>query len=289
MMAGLAIAVLTALAAHATPAGSTSGWMWGVTVDNLDEPAQIADSLRRLPVKPTTRIVFDESSGPAYYKEALAQIHPVGPILGEPIDSALTKKVSVDQYRDRMLWYMEELKGLVDIWEIGNEINGDWGGDSPTVAAKVTAAWQEAETRQVPSAITLFYSDHYLGTDREMNAWSKRYLPETVRKGVDYVLVSFYPHRARGVHPQWGFIFRELAKTFPNAKLGFGELGLANADFTLNKDVVANQELIRRYYRMPAPLPDRYIGGYFWWTFRQDAVPYRRKLWNTFAEVMKGR
>jgi hypothetical protein len=289
MMAGLAMAVMTALAAHTTPVGTTSGWMWGVTVDNLDEPALIADSLRRLPVKPTTRIVFDESAGPTYYKEALTQIRTAGPIMGEPIDSVLTKKVTVDQYRDRMKWYMEELKGLVDIWEIGNEVNGDWGGDSPSVAAKITAAWQEAEMRQVPSAITLFYSDHYKGTDRDMDAWSKKYLPESVRQGIDYVLVSFYPHQAKGAHPQWGFIFRELAKTFPNAKLGFGELGLANPDYTLNKDVVANRDLIRRYYRMAPPLKDRYIGGYFWWTFRQDAVPHQRKLWGTFAEVMRNR
>jgi hypothetical protein len=211
----------------------------------------------------------------------------VGTVLGEPIDSALTKKVSLQQYKDRMLWYMEELKGLVDVWEIGNEVNGDWGGESPAVAAKITAAWQEAKVRQLPTALTLFHSDHYKDTDRDMDAWSKKYLPASVRNGVDYVLVSFYPHKADGDHPQWGKIFAELAKTFPKAKLGFGELGLASADFTLNKDVVANERLIRRYYRMAPPIPERYIGGYFWWTFRQDAVPHSQKLWSTFAEVMR--
>ena len=145
MALAAALAMMMAVSAQSNPPGAASGWMWGVTVDNVDEPAQIVDSLKRLPVKPTVRLVFDESAGPDYYKESTRQIRSAGTVLGEPIDSALTKKVTLQQYKDRMLWYMEELKGLVDIWEIGNEVNGDWGGDSPSVAAKVTAAWQDAE------------------------------------------------------------------------------------------------------------------------------------------------
>jgi hypothetical protein len=282
MMLGLAM-----LAVMTTDSLRDPAWMWGVTIDNLDDPALISDSLRRLPARPTTRLVFDQAYGPASYREAVAEVRKVGPVIGEPIDSVLTKKVSPQQYRDRMVWYMEELKGLVDIWEIGNEVNGDWGGESEDVAEKITRTWVEARQRRLPTALTLFYSDHYLGTDREMDAWSRKYLRESVRNGIDYVLVSFYPQRETGDHPDWKAIFSRLGETFPNAKLGFGELGLAKADYTLERDVVRNQSLIRRYYRMSPPIPKRFIGGYFWWTFRQDGVPAETPIWKEIAESIR--
>ena len=282
---------MTAALAMLLLGSSTSGpsrpdWMWGVTVDNLDEPALIAESLRRLPSRPTIRLVFDESAGPEYYVEAAKHIKAVGTVVGEPIDSALTKKVSVQQYRDRMRWYMDVLKDQVDIWEIGNEINGDWGGPSTEVASKIQGAFDEARKRKLPTVLTLFYSDHYLGTEREMVTWSKKYLSSGVRSGVDYVLVSFYPHSATGTHPNWSTAFRRISQAFPRARVGFGELGLANADYTLNKDSLANEALMRRYYALPKNFAKRFVGGYFWWSYRQDAVPTERPLWRVLSEVI---
>jgi hypothetical protein len=212
----------------------------------------------------------------------------VANVMGSPIDSAPPSgKMTVGQYRDRVAGFMDALGSNVDLWEIGNEVNGDWTCDSAEMGAKIQAALHETQARHRPAALTLFYSDFYKGKDREMVAWSRKYLSERVRKGLDYVLVSFYPDSATGPHPDWKTIFKDLADTFPNAKVGFGELGLRKADFSLSDDNAEKQKLIERYYRMASPLPGRYIGGYFWWTYRQDANTKSSPLWATFADVIR--
>lgn len=260
--------------------------MWGVTVDNLADPIPIRDSLKAFPQRPTTRVVFDDGMEPDFYRPALVTLKDVTDLMGEPIDSVLTKKLTTPAYRNRMATYMSQLGKLVDIWEVGNEVNGDWGGDSPTVAEKVTAGFDEAKKRRLKTSLTLFYSDYYVGTDREMDAWSRQYLPERVRKGLDHVMVSFYPQTVSGPHPDWPTIYAQLAKTFPRAKLAFGELGLAQANFQLDRDPVRNATLVERYYRMRDPIPDRFVGGFFYWTFRQDGVPAGTPIWKAIAQAM---
>jgi hypothetical protein len=195
--------------------------------------------------------------------------------------------MTVDEYRLRMSSFMDKMGKYVDIWEVGNEVNGDWTGASKTVAAKVAAGMQEAKSRSRKTAVTLFYDPDFVGTDRDMATWSRKYLSTTVRNGADYLLVSFYPTSATGKHPDWTKIFTELGKVFPNAKLGFGELGLANPDGTLSTNVRNKKALIQRYYTMAAPIPTRYIGGYFWWTFAEDAVPKTKTFWSTFYDVIR--
>lgn len=285
----LVLCFATAMAAMLAPAPATPpGWIWGVTIDNVNDPQLILDSLRQLPKRPMARVVFDEGMDPDYYRSAVSLFSGAADVMGEPIDSVQTKNLSTTDYRNRMAVYMSNLKDFVGLWEIGNEVNGDWAGDSKTVAAKVTGAYQEAKSRNLKTALTLFQSaeDAYRNTDRDMVAWSEKYLTAATRSGIDYVFISYYPLNEKGVHPNWNRIFTSLAALYPNAKLGFGELGLAQADYSLSKDVVRNAYLVQRYYGMRAPIADRYVGGYFWWSFRQDSVPARTPIWNCIARAM---
>lgn len=47
-------------------------------------------------------------------------------------------------YLARMDEYLQTVGSHVDIWEIGNEINGEWLGDTATVAAKMSGAYDKA-------------------------------------------------------------------------------------------------------------------------------------------------
>lgn len=274
---------LLALTALAQPAK-----VWGVTIDDISGLSSTIDSVRGLLARPTTRVVFDGGMEPGYYASAVHRLHAVAGVLGEPVDSEPTNSsLTVGEYRTRFQNYLDALGKDVDVWEVGNEINGDWTGDSATVASKVQAAYDEVKTRGKKAAITLYYEGDYAGTDREMVAWARKYLSSGVRNGADYVLVSFYPTSATGAHPNWGSIFSQLSTLFPNAKLGFGELGLANADGSLNKNLAQNENLIRRYYRMAPPVSDRWVGGFFWWEFRQDAAPKAKRLWKVFFDVVR--
>jgi hypothetical protein len=63
---------------------------------------------------------------------------------------------------------------------------------------------------------------------------------------------------------------------FPNSKIGFGECGTTTAN---------KAAYISRYYKMNITTPN-YVGGYFWWYFKQDCVPYTNSLWTTFNNAI---
>lgn len=275
--------LLFGLALRQTPA---SQWLWGVTVDDTTNIVQIVDALGKMPARTTTRVVFDPGMSPSSYSADVAAIHNVANVMGEPIDSEpYNTKLTVAQYRARMVRFMDGLPSTVDIWEIGNEVNGEWTGAPSIMGQKIAAAYDEAKKRGLKTAVTLFYSDSYAGTTRDMARWSSLYIPRYVREGVDYVLVSHYPTTTQG-GPNWSRVFRDLGVAYRKAKLGFGELGLATPDGNLSTDAVAKQQLIKKFYAMPSPNPTRYIGGYFWWTFAEDAVPRSTATWKTLASVI---
>jgi hypothetical protein len=92
-----------------------------------------------------------------------------------------------------------------------------------------------------------------------------------MKNGLDYVLVSYYEDDCNNYQPNWQQVFDSLHVIFPNAKLGIGECGTTNAN--------RKAEYITRYYTMNITTPN-YIGGYFWWYYRQDCVPWNTKpLW----------
>jgi len=260
--------------------------LWGVTIDDTTNIVQIVDGLANFPVRTTARVVFDTGMPPSSYKSDLDSIHKVANVMGEPIDSdPHNTKLTVAQYRARMVRYMDAFPSTVDIWEIGNEVNGEWTGSPAIMGQKIAAAYDEAKKRGLKTAITLFYSDSYNGTSRDMALWSTVNVPQYVRDGVDYVLVSHYPTAVLG-GPNWTTVFDSLGGAYGKAKLGFGELGLATESGELSTDNGAKMRLMKRFYSMPSPNPARYIGGYFWWTFAEDAVPRSSGFWKTLAGLI---
>ena len=56
--------------------------------------------------------------------------------MGEILDSFFVKNISTAAYGTRTTEYLNTLGDNVDIWEIGNEINGEWLGDTPLLWPK---------------------------------------------------------------------------------------------------------------------------------------------------------
>ena len=44
---------------------------------------------------------------------------------------------------------------------------------------------------------------------------------------------------------------------------------------------------MKRYYKMNITTPG-YIGGYFWWYYKKDCVPYTKPLWNVLNGILNG-
>jgi hypothetical protein len=224
------------------------------------------------------------------YARPARRLAGVADVMAELVDSSELPHISVDQVRRRTRAAVRELHDDVAIWEIGNEVNGNWTGPRAQVAAKVTAAYRVVAARHGRSALTLYYN-HRCGDgagELAPASWSQRYLSRSVRRGLDYVLLSYYEPQCGNRRPsvdEWTHTFRRLHALFPNADVGFGEIGMPHPATAKTRARAAS--IIRHYYALDVPLP-YYVSGCFYWYFVQDMVPWRSsRLWHTLKKVIR--
>jgi hypothetical protein len=270
--------------------------IYGVTLDDVSKPAAEVNSLGQMAQVPTARIVFDAGVRPSYYLKPIQQLRNVAYIMGELVDSSYMRQYTVNQIASWTQSYTKALGNLVDIWEIGNEVNGNWLGSN--TLAKIEAMYDVVSAQGGATALTFFYEgepsepNNCIAADHggnDMFTWIRQQfqlnLPanqrssetEKIRLNVNYVLVSWYPDQCPGENPNWPAVYAKLASLFPNAKVGFGELGTANPENGSSYEV--NE--ISTYYPMGktlASLPASYIGGYFWWHSAEEMVPWPGSL-----------
>ena len=262
---------------------------------------------------PTVRVVFDEGvdevrrSGGATARDYIGPLERLvgtAQVMGELLDSFFVADYSADELRQRACEYRAELGHLVDLWEVGNEINGEWlGDDAPrklaTAAAVFLASPSEFaalcpgrsvrdDERPFRVAMTLYGNGTYDGgrssatncwsdPDHAMLRWAQtQFGPggalEASGAALDYVWVSYYEDDCDGIQPDWPGVFAELGRLFPGARLGFGECG--------SERRARKEPLLRRYYEgMTLPDPElanmhipepNFVGGMFWWYFSDD-------------------
>jgi hypothetical protein len=251
--------------------------MYGVTIDAVDNLSSIITSLNQLSVNPVTRIVFDEWQPASGYVDAVNQVGSVSKVMGEILDSYYMSQYSVQQFRDRVNEYANVLGDNVSIWEVGNEVNGEWLGNSDSTLAKVFYAFMKLKKAGKVTALTLYYNkDCWSNPENEMFTWINR-IPSKMKSNLDYVLVSYYEDDCNNYQPNWQSVFDSLHVLFPNSKLGIGECGTS---ITSRKE-----EYINRYYRMNVTTPN-YIGGYFWWYYKEDCIPFTRPLWSVLNNAI---
>lgn len=252
--------------------------IWGLTLDSVDPVEDAVDSVAAMKRTPTVRVVFDEGASASDYVDPVSRLSSYAYVLGELLDSYFVKDCDFNCYVARTQSYLMTLSGKVDLWEVGNEINGEWLGDG--AMAKAQAAYRMVKLQGGQAALTLYYNeDCWEKADHEMFRWAEANVPAEMRSGLDYVLVSYYEKDCNDLRPAWGPVFKRLALMFPNSKVGFGEVGLEKGDAS------EKAAYLRRYYTMPDP-SDRFIGGFFWWYGTQDLVPRSKPLWAVFNEVI---
>src|SRR4029077_16485153 len=270
--------------------------IYGVTLDDVSKPDEGVNSLSQMAQVPTARIVFDAGVRPSYYLKPIQQLRNVAYIMGELVDSSYMRQYTVNQIASWTQSYTKTLGNLVDIWEIGNEVNGNWLGSN--ILAKIEAMYDVVSAQGGATALTFFYegepseSNNCIAEDHggnDMFTWIRQQFQlnlsanqrssetEKIRLNVNYVLVSWYPDQCPGETPNWPWVFGQLASIFPNSKVGFGELGTANPQYGSSFEI--NE--ITQYYPMAktiSGLPASYIGGYFWWYFAEEMVPWGTPL-----------
>jgi hypothetical protein len=212
--------------------------------------------------------------------------------MGELLDSSAERSITVPALRARARSYLHQLGRHVSIWEVGNELNGNWTGPYHQVAAKTRAAFSVLSQSSASLALTLYANDfapnHCGDGEAELTPaqFAQRYLSPALRDRLNYLLLSYYPTQCEGVEPSAAVLashLRRLHGLFPNARLGFGEVGLPHA---VRSATVAEARRIMRWAYGLNPGLSYYAGGYFWWYAAEDALhagaPLRRDLTQAF-------
>ena len=216
--------------------------LWGVTLDDVSDTDPIVRSFEALPVKPTARVVFDGGTRPADYAAAIEALHPHAYLMGELVDSQYVRDYTVASYRQRAVDFVNSFSSQIDLWEVGNEVNGEWLGPTSQTVAKISAAYDTVVAASGRTALTLYYNPNCWSTaSNEMFTWAKANIPSAMKAGLDYVFISYYPEDCNNYWPSqsgWQSVFDRLHQMFPSAQLGFGESGNSN-----DRDPIAAQDL----------------------------------------------
>ena len=263
--------------------------LYGLTVDDISNIADIIASASQLPKMPTIRIYFDVHESASYYASAVAQLHPHSYIMGELLDSSDETSISTAAFTKRVASYLSKLGSNVDVWEIGNEVNGNWLGSYSTVSAKLTNAYNAVSAAGGRTALTLYYNIGCGNGPSELDliTFTKQHVPASVRTGLNYILLSYYGTDCRNKRPSvttWTSYFQQLHALYPNALLGFSEVGLDDA--ATHSTLSQAASIMNYYYSLPITLP-YYIGFYGWWDGAEDLVPATQPLFPIFIRALE--
>ena len=154
-----------------------------------------------------------------------------------------------------------------------------WLGSKASVVAKMTAGFDLVKARGGRTALTLYYNyDCWERPENEMFRWVQSNVPARMKQGLDYVLISYYEDDCNGYQPDWQAVFDRLGAMFPNSRIGIGECGTSRKS--------RKEDYIRRYYGMTVDHP-RFVGGWFWWYYKQEMVPMTKPLWSVLDSIIR--
>lgn len=268
----------------------SSSWVWGVTTDDSTvQTASQVSAVAAFAKRVTIRTVFDPPVGgsPAAtdYLASAQALSAVADVMGLPVDSSAMSQFTVADISARIAEYLSVLGLYVRIWEIGNEVNGNWLGQD--VITKVRTMYNAAKAAGKLTALTLYYENPPT-PGYEMISWVDQNIPpgDPMRSGLDYVLVSYYEDQNGGhqlTQSELDTMFSELAARFPGAGLGFGECGWGGQ---IPSDDATRAALLQRFYGYRAPSVPAYIGGCFYWEFRQTMVPSGTPDWTVLQSLI---
>jgi hypothetical protein len=273
-----------------------SDW-WGVTVDRTNRYPQVVDSISDLvdgrKGQAYVRIVMDPGTPARRYDGIVRTAHREGVVVvGQLADSSAMKRYSVRQWKHRVRAFVSHFSG-VHVWEIGNEVNGEWLG--PRVAPKLDyAARYIKEKRPRDTTMLTFYWQ--MGTaarpQTSIFQWIHDNVSPSLERHVDVVALSMWIGDApMGI--AMDEVFHRLGELFPTQHLAIGELGYWSPGTTKawwwrsKRDPTGSvrRALVRQMYLADLAFP-RSVGGVFWWYYVQEMFPHS-PLWKAMHAVVR--
>jgi hypothetical protein len=220
----------------------------GITLESpLDLNDQQREKIKALTTPVVIRVVFNRDTPPERYipvlQELLAIPFPDNPkrkvyLMGELLDSDFLARYrwvcdgvpgcTADEnpdskfhdYQTRIISYLDVLDKYVDIWEVGNEVNGEWADEGcvkdsedkckykevdgkrvsvitarpDLTAKKIKFAIDKVKVKGKPVALTLIHQPECTTwDDNTMFEWAENNLkPELGDTLINYLLISYY-------------------------------------------------------------------------------------------------
>jgi hypothetical protein len=293
VLAALTSLLVLTLSPIVASAQTSAEPLYGVTLDKIGQIKTIVSAEGKLPNRPTTRVYFNVSEPASYYRAAVSDVDSVSNVMGELLDSSDATHITTSAFQTRVESYLSTLGSSVTIWEVGNEVNGNWTGPYSDGSAKLTEAYGDVAAQGATAALTLyaneFAPDNCGDGVSELTPvqYSEQYVPASVRDGLAYVFESYYPTQCQNTYPanaQVATEMRQLHALYPNALLGFGETGLPHP--ATKRTLVSAERVMSWAYGLNPGLP-YYVGGYFWWYARQDALTHKKLLASPLAAAFR--
>lgn len=248
--------------------------IYGITVDNVQSPDVICAALKALPKRPTVRIVFDPGMDPSDYEFAVTRIGTVADIMASPVDSSWAARIDLEAYTKRFMDYYHTLSHLVDIWEVGNEINGDW--QASDIALRV---------KNVNGLIKALGGKTHLcfyGADN-LQSFTNDALTTDTFHPTDFtsVGISYYEQDNDWKEYNWTGNLNELSTKF-TGDIVISECGVAQK---AKKAKLLNHYYGNQWNSLLAQVP-RFKGGGYWWYGRNDFMYPGKFFHKEFSECL---
>jgi hypothetical protein len=289
VLAALTSLLVLTLSPVVASAQTSAGPLYGVTIDNIAKIKSIVSAESTLPDRPTTRVYFNVSEPASYYRAAVSDVDSVSNVMGELLDSSDATRITASAFQTRVESYLSTLGSDVTIWEVGNEVNGNWTGPYSDGSAKLTEAYADVAAQGATTALTLYANEFGPGncgdgvSELTPVQYSEQFVPASVRDGLTYVFESYYPTQCQNTYPsnaQVASEMQQLHALYPKALLGFGETGLPHP--AIKRTLATAERVMSWAYGLNPGLP-YYVGGYFWWYARQDALTRKKPLTSQLA------
>ena len=261
--------------------------MWGVTTDDITiNTASQINAIKALPQRMTVRTVFDPGMSGAYYRPAVENLSKVADVMSLLIDSSALKTTSYKKVKLRIADYVNQMEEYVSIWEVGNEVNGNWCGKN--VISKIRTQYDYVKSNTEAKTAITFYYEPSDDSEYSMFTWIDKNIPEDdpMRADLDYVFVSYYEDQNDNhklTQDEIDELFSELSSRFPNSKIGFGECGWGK---TTPSSFTQRSLLYKRFYNYRCPSIPSFVGGYFFWNFRQQMGSTSSKDWKVLNDIL---
>jgi hypothetical protein len=270
---------------------------WGVTVDRINNYASVvqsvADLVQNVANDAYMRVVFDEFVPAANYDaivNAAAAAHVV--VVGQILDSFPMRQYSLLQWQARVQEYVDHFPQIT-VWEIGNEVNGEWLGPQVKEKIEYAASYVKAKDPSDKTVLTFYWQMGTAGAAANaLFQWISDNVSPALKANVDVVALSTWIGDAPlGIaHDE---VFERLHALFPTQQVMMGELGYWSPRTSQywwwrsqqNPTTTVRRALAKQMYLANLSFPYG-LGGNFWW-FYYDEMWGKTPLWQDVNDVYR--